>query len=165
MQVDIQIDKLTDCLLSRKTGNIVKTHYKVHAEPIQKEEYKKWRFDWEITQRNGNVIYELYVENSDVVQGRIALRIDGGVANIDIVETAPHNFGHSGEYEGVGGHLFAIACQVSIEAGCDGVVAFDSKSDLVEYYKESIGAVEIYPRRMVIFEKEAQILLNKYIRK
>lgn len=61
--------------------------------------------------------------------------------------------------------MFAIACQVSLEAGCDGIVAFDSKTDLVEYYKKALGAVEIYPRRMVIFEEAAQKLIDKYIRK
>ena len=59
---------------------------------------------------------------------------------MDIVETAPHNYSHSGIYEGVGAHLFAIACQVSFDAGCDGFVAFTSKSDLVEYYKEKLNA-------------------------
>jgi len=44
-------------------------------------------------------------------------------------------------------------------------VAFTSKSDLVDYYMDKLNAVEITPRRMVIFEKAAQILLNKYMRK
>ena len=101
----------------------------------------------------------------DTVQGRIALKIEGGVANIDIVESAPHNYGHVGKYIGVGGHLFAIACQCSLEAGYNGVVAFTSKSDLVEYYKKELDAVEIMPRRLVIFEDAAEILLDKYIRK
>ena len=81
------------------------------------------------------------------------------------MESAPHNFGHLGKYKGVGGHLFAIACQVSMEAGCDGFVAFDSKTDLVDYYKSELNAIEIYPRRMVIAEKAAKMLLDKYMRK
>jgi hypothetical protein len=51
-----------------------------------------------------------------------------------------------------------------MEAGCDGVVAFTSKSNLVEYYKRVLNAVEVMPRRMVIFEEAAQILIDKYIR-
>lgn len=58
-----------------------------------------------------------------------------------------------------------MICQISMEAGCDGVVAFDSKSDLVEYYKKELHAVEIYPRRMVLFEEAAHRLIDKYIRK
>ncbi len=84
---------------------------------------------------------------------------------MEIVETAPHNYSHEGIYAGVGAHLLAIACQISLDAGCDGVVAFTSKSDLVDYYMDKLNAVEITPRRMVIFEKAAQILLNKYMRK
>ena len=68
-------------------------------------------------------------------------------------------------YEGIGAHLFAIACQVSLEAGCDGVVAFTSKSDLVNYYKEKLNAVEVWNKRLVIFEDSAQRLIKKYIKK
>lgn len=165
MQIDILIDELTDCLVERSTGDIVETDYIERETAIKKNEYAGWKFDWSITQKAGYTIYELFVSGDDTVQGRISLKIDGGVANVDIVETAPHNYSHNGKYQGVGGHLFAIACQISLEAGCDGVVAFDSKSDLVEYYKQELKAVEIYPRRMVIFEDAAKILLDKYIRK
>lgn len=165
MQVDIQIDKLTDCLIERETGIVLDTNYEEHIEPIKKKEYSKWKFDWSKTQASGYTIYELFIDGDDVVQGRMSLKIDGGVADVDIVETAPHNFGHNGKYIGVGGHLFAIACQISMEAGCDGVVAFNSKTDLVDYYKRELGAVEILPRRMVLFEDAAQVLLDKYMRK
>ena len=51
-----------------------------------------------------------HLADDDTVQGRISLRIDGGVADVAIVETAPHSYGLTGKYQGVGGHLFAIAC-------------------------------------------------------
>ena len=165
MAVDIQIDKLTDCLIERESGNIVDTEYMERTTAIKKKDFAGWKFDWSTTQKNGYTVYELFVENDDTVQGRISFKIDGGVADIDIVESAPHNYGHNGKYIGVGGHLFAIACQISLEAGCDGVVAFTSKSDLVEYYKKELKAVEVMPRRLVIFEDAAEILLDKYIRK
>lgn len=165
MVVDIQIDKLTDCLVERKSGNIVDTKYTEHITSIKKKEYAGWKFNWSTTQKNGYKVYELFVEDDTTVQGRISFKIEGGVANIDIVESAPHNYGHNGLYIGVGGHLFAIACQCSLEAGCNGVVAFTAKSDLVEYYKKELNAIEIMPRRLVIFEDEAKVLLDKYIRK
>ena len=163
--VDIQIYKLTDCLIERESGNIVNTEYMECTTAIKKKDFAGWKFDWSTTQKNGYTVYELFVENDDTVQGRISFKIDGGVADIDIVESAPHNYGHNGKYIGVGGHLFAIACQISLESGCDGVVAFTSKSDLVEYYKKELKAVEVVPRRLVIFEDAAEILLDKYIRK
>lgn len=165
MEIDILIDKLTDCLVERETGKLVDTVYLKRMFPIRPTEYKGWKFDWREPEKKGYNIYELYVKGSNIVQGRIALKIDGGVADVDIVESAPHNFGKYGKYEGVGGHLFAIACQYSLEEGCDGVVAFTAKSDLVEYYKKTLNAIEIMPRRMAILEEEAQVLIDKYIRK
>ena len=86
------------------------------------------------------------------------------MANVYIAESAPHNYGSNVNYKGVGGHLFAIACKISMEHGCGGVVAFYAKSDLVTYYKDTLHAVEIYPRRMVIFEDAAKRLLNTYMK-
>ena len=93
------------------------------------------------------------------------MKIGGGVADVEIAETAPHNYGHKGIYAGVGAHLFAIACQVSFDAGYDGFVAFTSKSDLVEYYKEKLNAGVFRGRQMYIDEEAARILLDKYMRK
>ena len=119
----------------------------------------------EYYRKNGYHIYELFLKDDDTVQGRISVKVDGGVADVDIVETAPHNYSHTGRYEGVGAHLFAVACQVGLDAGCDGFVAFTSKSDLVEYYKEKLNARVFRDRRMYIDEDAAQVLLDKYMRK
>lgn len=163
--VDIQIDRLTDCLVERETGNVVGTKYVERNTTITKKECRGWKFDWSKTQKNGYTVYELFVEGDDTVQGRISLTIDGGVAEVDIVESAPHNYGHTGKYEGIGGHLFAIACQISIEAGCDGFVAFTAKTNLVEYYKRTLKAQIIKGNRMYLDEEAANILIDKYIRK
>lgn len=164
MEVDILIDKITDCLIDMRTGEKVETEYRMRETPIRSADYKGWKFNWKATEKNGYHIYELFVKGENTVQSRISLRIDGGVADVDIVETAPHNYGHTGRYEGVGAHLFAIACQVSLDAGCDGFVAFTSKSDLVEYYKEKLNARVFRDRRMYIDENAAKILLDKYMK-
>ena len=165
MEVDILIDELTDCLVERNTGEQVKTEYRLRSTSITPKEYKGWKFDWSKTEKNGYNIYELFLADNDTVQGRVSLRIDGGVADVDIVETAPHNYGHTGKYQGVGGHLFAIACQVSVEAGCDGFVAFTAKSDLIVYYQKVLNAQVAGGQRMYIDEAAADILIDKYIRK
>lgn len=162
MEIDILIDELTDCLIERNTGKKVATEYFARNQKIQLPEFKNWKFNWSVPEKEGYTVYELFLRNDDIVQGRIACKIDGGVADVSILESAPHNFGHIGKYKGVGGHLFAIACQVSFEANCDGVVAFTAKSGLVEYYRKELHAIEIMPQRMVIFEDSAQILLEKY---
>ncbi|MSU09926.1 hypothetical protein FYJ84_13200 [Veillonellaceae bacterium WCA-693-APC-5D-A] len=165
MEVDIVIDVLTECLVERSTGQNVKTEFRSRTEAIRPNDFREWKFNWKLTEENGYTIYELFVTGDDTVQGRISLRIDGGGANVEIVETAPHNYGHNGKYEGVEGRLFAIARKASMDAGCNGVVAFTAKSSFVDYYKQLLHAVEIAPRRMVILEDAANILLSKYMEK
>ena len=96
MFLDVQIDKLTDCLVEHSTGKLVETEYKLHNNAISGKEYRGWKFNWSQTQKNRYDVYELFVNGNKEVQGRISLRVEGGVANIDIAETAPHNFGVMG---------------------------------------------------------------------
>ena len=164
MEVDILIDKLTNCLVERSTGKQVATKYYMRTVPIDAADYAGWKFDWGKTQKSGYTIYELLVCGDDTVQGRISLRIDGGVADIDIVESAPSNYGHSGRYEGVGGHLFAIACKISKEAGCDGFAAFLAKSNLIDYYERTLHAKIVRGNRMYLDEEAANRLIAIYLR-
>ena len=163
MEIDILIDELTDCLVERETGKIVITYYKKRETPIKNKDYHGWKFDWSIPDKEGYDIYELFVEGDSTVQGRIAFRIDGGVADVDIVESAPHNIGRQGIYIGVGGHLFAIACQDSVEHGCDGFVAFTAKTNLIKHYIEALGAQVLNGQRMYIDEYAAKELISKYL--
>ncbi len=52
-----------------------------------------------------------------------------------------------------------------MEAGCDGVVAFTAKSDLIAYYQKVLSAQVARGQRMYIDEAAAAILIEKYIRK
>lgn len=163
MEIDIVIDQLTDCLIRREDNVIVETEYKMLDKPITKKANLGWKFKWDKTQNDGYAIYELFVKGNPQVQGRISLKIDGGVADVDIVESNPHNVGKNGEYIGVGGHLFAIACKVSMESECDGYVTFTAKTDLVQHYMETLGAKIISDRRMYIDDVAAQKLIDKYL--
>ena len=165
MEVSLVIDELTNCLIERRTGELVKTEYHLRSIPVRKKDYKDWNFNWSQTEINGYSIYELFVAGDSGVQGRISLKVSGGVVEVDIAESAPHNLGHTGQYQGVWGHLFAIACQVSMEKGCDGVVAFTAKTGLIEHYRRTLNAKVIHGQRMYIDEAAANILLDKYIRR
>jgi len=84
-----------------------------------------------------------------------------------LAESAPHNLGKNKKYEGVGGHLFAIAIKLSQANGFNGYVFFDAKnSDLVKHYHEKFGARRLLTRvheyRMEIPEEQALQLLQTY---
>ena len=44
MEVDILIDKLTDCLVERSTGEQVETEYCLRTVSIKPKDYKNWKF-------------------------------------------------------------------------------------------------------------------------
>ncbi len=161
--VDIRIDCLTDCLVERKTRKEVATTVK---RIIPKEgEFLDWAFDWTIPEKDGETVYALFVDASNDVQGLVSLKPSFGGMFIGVVESAPHNRGLQGRYEGVGAHLFAIACEKALENDMD-YVFFNAKSDLIRYYSETLGAKQIgKSQRMLIEGEEFLRLVEKYFKK
>ena len=82
--------------------------------------------------------------------------------HVDIVEAAPFNIGHDGVFKGVGGHLFAIACKLSWDAGNEGFVQFTAKTNLVEHYRQTLGAKNIDEQTMYIDSLAAIELIKRY---
>ena len=78
--------------------------------------------------------------------------------NNDMVE----NIGHLGKYKGVGAHLFAIACKLSWDVGNEGYVQFTAKTNLVEHYRETLGARNIDSQKMFIDSYGALKLIQTY---
>lgn len=163
MQIDIIIDELTECLKRRKDGVEVETEYRKLETPIKKKDFSGWKFNWSTPQKDGCDIYELFLKGNLEVEGRIALRIDDSFVEVDIIESSPKNVGSNGEYIGVGGHLFAIACLLSLNNGGDGFVAFTAKTNLIDHYIKSLGARVLSGQRMCIEEAAARELIKKYL--
>ena len=111
------------------------------------------------------------VEGDSEIQGLIAVtdKPEDYALYIDIAESAPHNIGDNKIYEGVGGHLFAIAAIESVKRGYDGYLFLDAKNvQLVEYYKQKFGATLMgipHPYRMYIDERSAHKLIQIYTMK
>lgn len=169
MEVDIEIDGLTNCLVNRITGEECDTQYRLISKTITKADAEKlkaegWLFDWSIPHSNGYEIYELLIKGSDECQGLIALKHirDQLYTHVDVVESAPKNRGKNGKYQGVGAHLFAIACKLSWDVGNEGFVQFKAKTDLVEHYRETLKAKNIDVQNMYIDSHAALNLIKTY---
>ena len=83
---------------------------------------------------------------------------------MDLIESAKFNKGKSKLYIGVAGNLVAFACKTSFEKGYDGVVSFVAKTQLIDHYKQTLGAKLFGGNRMFIDTKEAKILTTKYFK-
>ena len=165
--VNLVIDKFTPCLENAQTGKIIPTVFsKVSQEELK--ELKGWKFNWLDETLTDCEIYKLCLSDNDTIQGLVALtdfKRDKAVY-VNIAESAPHNLGKHKKFNGVGGHLFAIACQTSVNKGYGGFVFMDAKnSELVEHYKDALGAALLgrpHPYRMIIDEEKAMKLLKIY---
>ena len=79
-----------------------------------------------------------------------------------LVESSPFNKGKGKIYAGVPGNLVAYACKLSFQRGHEGNVAFVSKTQLIDHYIESLGAIHFGGRLMIITPNSALKLVNKY---
>jgi len=80
-----------------------------------------------------------------------------------LIEVAPDNKGKSKKYMGVAANLVAYVCKTSFDLGFDGIIAFNAKTNLVEHYKLSLGAVSLLTKeRMVIPSTSAKKLVSSY---
>ena len=64
MEIEIEIDSLTDCLIERSSGKLLDTEFRLVAKTITKEDSEKlktegWKFDWSIPHEKGYEVYEL----------------------------------------------------------------------------------------------------------
>lgn len=126
-----------------------------------------WNFNWHEPIKRGYDVYALTLEGNDVIQGLVAIKDDTGnkAVNIDIIESAPHNVGSKGKYEGVGALLFAFAGNWSIDLGYR-LIYFDAKTNLIEYYKKRLKARQIgNSQRMILEGSELNDLVGIYYSK
>lgn len=102
------------------------------------------------------------VNNQQIIQGLISLEVKPDHVYMHLVESAPFNKGRSKIYTGVPGNLIAFACKLSFQRGHEGNVSFLSKTQLVQHYIDSLGAMHIGGRIMIIDTTAALKLINKY---
>lgn len=81
-----------------------------------------------------------------------------------LVESAPFNKGKPKVYAGVPGNLVAFACRLSFQRGFEGNVSFVSKTQLIEHYMKTLGAMHFGGHIMIIDTSAALRLINKYFK-
>ena len=111
-------------------------------------------------------VYKLtIVNNQQTIQGLISLEIKPDHVYMHLVESAPFNKGKTKMYAGVPGNLVAFACKLSFQRGHEGNVSFFSKTQLVQHYIDSLGAMHVGGRIMIIDTIAALKLIDKYFPK
>ncbi len=162
--VSIEIDKLTNSIENRITGDRFDTQV-IEVTKIDLPKLRKaWNFDWISEFNSGSTVYKLVIEqNVDVIQGLLSLTFKQGFVYLELIESADFNIGRNKVYYGVAGNLFAFACKISWDKGNYGYVSFNAKSNLIEHYARTLGAKQIGNSQLMVIEpKEALELILKY---
>jgi hypothetical protein len=166
--LDFIIDKLTNSIENIVTGDSFQTEISIVQSSDLKSLAKKngWFFDWSAEFKNPvRDVYKLTITgNSNIIQGLVSLEIKSDHVYMHLVESAPFNKGKTKMYAGVAGNLVAYACKLSFQRGHEGNVSFLSKSQLINHYIESLGAIHFGGRIMIIETKSALKLINKYFK-
>jgi len=168
------IDEITPCLKNTETGELVQTEV---------VELKRKSFLSRFNSRNGwyinwgkfasNIrIFALVLEGTMDIQGMIAVspNSDAKALHIDWACTAPQNnkwqYGVQ-KYSGVGGHLIAVASELSVMYGYEGYVFGEAMDEAVlKHYMEHFGAERLpavlHPYAMVIRGEKTKKLREVY---
>ena len=153
-----------------------KTNELVNAEILQIKNLSElplkksgWSFNWQKLYKEKGYFYKLVLENNfDEVQGVMKFSIKNNeMVYLENIEIAPHNIGSNGKYDLVAGSLLAYCCKQSFILGKNsyiGIVVFDSKTVLIDFYKEKYGATLLFGRRMCFYPDNSQKLINKYLK-
>jgi len=167
--LDFVVDKLTNSIENVVTGDSFSTDITLISNSDIKNLSKKngWAFDWngEFRHPERDVYKLTIVNNQSIIQGLISLEVRVDHVYMHLVESAPFNKGKKKIYAGVPGNLVAFACKLSFQRGHEGNVSFISKTQLVQHYIESLGAIHFGGRLMIIDTNAALRLLNKYFPK
>lgn len=166
--LDFEVDKLTNSIENVITGDSFATEVSILTKGELKLVSKKkgWLFNWteEYKQPEREVYKLTIVGNSTIIQGLICLEIKQDHVYMHIVENAPFNKGKNKMYSGVAGNLVAFACKISFQRGFEGNVSFLSKSQLIEHYEKTLGAFHFGGRVMIIENRAALKLIDKYFK-
>jgi len=164
--LDFEIDELTNSIKNLISGDSFSTDISRITKADLKKVTKKdgWLFDWRLELKHPERdVYKLtIVNNQNIIQGLVSLEVKPDHVYMHLVESAPFNKGKTKLYAGVPGNLVAFACKLSFQRGHEGNIAFISKTKLIDHYTESLGAMHVGGRLMIIDSAAALNLINRY---
>jgi len=166
--LDFEIDKLTNSIENVISGEVFDTQitrlYPVDGKQIKKTE---WVFNWHKELKDdAKQVYKLTtINNPQIIHGLVAITDKQDHIFMELIENAKFNKGKHKLYNGVAGNLVAFACKMAFELRYDGVVSFIAKTQLIDHYRNTLGA-DLFGggNRMFIDTKPSLALVTKYFK-
>ena len=151
--INVIIDEFTPCLKDAKTGELVQTEViRIKRKTFLRKYNRKtgWYINWA----------SLITENE--IYALVVLYITWMCASPDNNKLLSEDV----KYFGVGGHLFAIAAQKSLEYGFGGFMyGFAANQNLLQHYVEVFNGeiiAMLHPYQFAIDEENAKRIMEMY---
>ena len=172
----VEIDEITPCLKDSLTGELVETRVvQITSKDLLKNYNKStgWYINWSSLLLD-NEIYALIAKDIRSIQGLVAVGADNDMqaSFVTWMVAAPQNNpqkipdGVTKHYSGVGGHLFAIASQMSCRYGFEGAISgFAANIDLMNHYCDIFNAEAIcmlHPYQIFISKEDSRLIREVY---
>lgn len=151
--INFKVDQLTPCLKEKDTGEIYETEIiSLKRKSFLSKFNRKtgWYINWGDFSDEIQV-FALVLKGTLDIQGMIAIEYDNVSKAVHLVWgcTAPHNnvweYGTQ-KFLGVGGHLLAIAAELSERQGYEGYLYGEAMDqELFQYYLEHFNALPLPP--------------------
>ena len=166
IQLDFEIDKLTNSIENAISGEVFDTHISQISE-TRKIKKSDWVFEWhsEIKSNSKSVYCLTTLNNQKIIQRLISITDKGDHIFMDLIESAKFKKGKGKLYKGVASNLVAFACKTSFEKGFEGYVSFTAKTQLIEHYQKSLNAINFGGQLMIINTLSANTLIDKCFKK
>ena len=147
------VDEFTPCLKNVETGDLYDTEVAVVKRKSFLKQFNQksgWYINWSKFSADTE-IYALLLKGTNDIQGLIAVQYDDEAKAVYVLWgcTAPQNniwqYGKQ-KFSGVGGHLLAIASELSVKKGYDGFIYGEAMDqELFDYYGREFGAFPLPP--------------------
>ena len=166
--IDVVIDKLTNSIENSITGDTFQTDVLLVESTDLKKITKKngWLFncsaEYKLPDRD---VYKLTISgNPAVIQGLVSITEREDHVYMHLIESAAFNLGKNKVYIGIPGNLVAFACKTSFHRGFEGYVSFTAKTQLINHYEKTLGAINVGGQLMIINTEAALRLIDKYFK-
>lgn len=151
--ITFKIDEIVPCLKNVETGDIYDTEViRIRRKSILSKYNRKtgWCVNWSKFPE-GTEIYALVLKGTNDIQGMVAIEYNDEYKAVHVIWgcVAPQNniwqYGKK-KFAGVGGHLFAIASELSMRHGYDGFLYAEAMDqELYDYYCNEFHALPLPP--------------------
>ena len=120
-----------------------------------------FKFDW--SKESKYLIFQIGIKNESEILGLMSIidvprefRI-----HINLIESSRKHRGKTKLIDNIPGCLISYTCKLAFEKGYDGFVSLIPKTQLIAYYHEKFGFVQV-GTQMAIFNDAARSLILKY---